>query len=226
MRGFRISRLIGTVTLAFTFGAAAPSADTTKRPIQDWITPNLSGGSIFWFDGDQPQTGDILFDYFGSNNAAFSLNLGTSIDGTVTEIAQPDGTAQVHVVMHTQNALSWAFSEGFKALIFGHTPSQVKSGLDPALADTLVTVDFINSAPGAPLPSLFRLFFVPSPHYTIQKMSLVASATGTLRSAFGVPDGTPGVAHTTQRGLFNVPGLPNNGQTTFPAEKVDIHEIR
>ena len=226
MRGFRISSLIGAVTLAVTFGAAAPRADTTQRPIQDWITPNLSAGSIYWYDGDHPQTGAIFIDYFGSNNAAYSLNLGTSIDGTVVEIAQPDGTAQVHVVMHTQNTLTWAYSEGLTALIFGHAPVQVKHGSDPALGETLVTVDFMNSAPGAPLPSLFNLSFLASPNYKLQKLSIVANATGTLRSAFGVPDGTPGAAHTTQRGLFNVPGQSNNGNDAFPAEKVDIHEIR
>jgi hypothetical protein len=128
--------------------------------------------------------------------------------------------------MHTQNALSWAYSEGFKALIFGHVPAQVKGGLDPALAETLVTVDFTNSAPGAPLPSLYALSFAPSPNYKFEKLSIVGNATGTLRTAFGVPDGTPGVAHTTQRGLYDVPGQANNGHDLFPAEKVDIHEIQ
>jgi len=74
-----------------------------------------------------------------------------------------------------------------------------------------------------PLPSLARLSFFPSPDYTLNKLSLVASASGPLRAAYGVPNGTPGRLQLTQRGLYDVSGLSNNGQdNAFPAEHINI----
>lgn len=218
-------RKVLAVTAATLMCAAVASAQTTKRPIQDWITPNLSACGVYWYDSGNPVSPYITFDYFGSANAAYSLNLGTTIKGTVTETALKDGTAKVHVVMQSTNVLAWAYSIGFGPLIFGHTPGQVQGGADAALGSTLLTVDFNNSAPGAPLPSLCALSFTPSASYQLNRVGLTANAQGTLRAAVGVPDGTPGVAHTTQRGLYQVPGMYINGHDVFPAEKVDIHPL-
>jgi hypothetical protein len=196
---------------------ATAEAQATQRPIQDFVTPNLTGGDWSWYE---PATNKYMYiDYFGRNNAAYNLNLGTTVDGTVTERPLRDGTAHVHVVMHAANALSYGWDASLPApfanqLVFGHTVAQVLGGDDAGLGDVILTVDFINSAPGAPLPNITA---VP-----LEKISMVVTADGTLRAAFGVPDGTPGMAHTTQRGLYTAPGLPNNGQDYFPAEHVDF----
>jgi hypothetical protein len=84
-----------------------------------------------------------------------------------------------------------------------------------------MTVDFINTAPGAAMPNIIQLTFNPHPGQVLEKLLFVVNADGTLRAAFGVPDGTPGSAHTTQRGLFTVPGegIPAD---RFPTERVEF----
>ncbi len=221
-----VRTLVVVASLLVLGPALTASAQTTQRPIQDWLSPNIGAGDIYWFNSADLAAGLIFFDYFGKYNALYSLHEATEITGTVTERTLKNGRAAVHVVMHTTNAVTWADSEGFAALIFGHFPAQIKAGADAALGDTLLTVDFENSAPGAPLPSLFALSFVPSANYTLDKLALVGNATGTLRAAFGLPDGTPAKAHTTQRGLYDVPGMQVNGHDVFPAETLDIHPIK
>jgi hypothetical protein len=202
--------------------AASASAQTTKRPLADWLGPNLAEPiGIIWTEPSNPTWAFI--DYFGRNASIVGLNLGSTFEGQVTEKARKDGRADVRVVMHARKVLSYAYDTSIAAYVFGHFASQVATGSDPALADVLLTVDFVNVAPGAPLPSLARLSFFPSPDYALNKLSLVASADGTLRAAYGVPDGTPGRLQLTQRGLYDVSGLPNNGQdNNFPAEHINI----
>ena len=147
--------------------------------------------------------------------------MGSSFEGQVTERARKDGRADVHVVFHARNVLAWAIdTSNGNAIVFGHTGAQVSGGADAALADVLLTMDFINTAPGAPIPSLYALSFIPSPNYTLNKMSVVANASGTFRAAYGVADGTPGKMRTTQRGLFDVKGIDKTHPDQYPAEKV------
>jgi len=196
-----------TVLVAFS---AARSFAATQRPIQQFVAAQTS--QLFWFD---PETGNSVFlDYAGRTNSQFQLGLGTTTDGTITERALPDGRARVHVVLHTRNKLS---SIG----VFGHTVGQVLLGADAALGDSVMTVDFINTAPGAAMPNLIQLSFNPQPGQVLEKLLFVVNADGTLRAAFGVPDGTPGSAHTTQRGLFTVPGegIPAD---RYPTESVEF----
>jgi hypothetical protein len=84
-----------------------------------------------------------------------------------------------------------------------------------------LTVDFINTAPGAPLPNFRTLVFNPGQGQELQKITFISTAKGPLRAAFDVPTGTPGMAHTTQRGLFDVPGQGNGVDDNFPAEHIE-----
>ena len=54
----------------------------------------------------------------------------------------------------------------------------------------------------------------------LDMLTFEAHAEGTLREAFGVPDGTPGRAQTTQIGLFP----PGSGATAdaYPAEHITL----
>jgi hypothetical protein len=199
------------------FSAATSVAATTQRPIQQFVAAQTS--QLFWFD---PETGNSIFtDYSGRNDSLFQLGLGTTTDGTITERALPDGRARVHVVLHTRNAFTTGGFNFSSTGIFGHTIGQVLAGADAALGDSLLTVDFINTAPGAAMPNLISLIFNPQPGQVVEKLLFVVNADGTLRAAFGVPDGTPGSAHTTQRGLFTVPGegIPAD---RFPSERVEF----
>ena len=200
----------------------AASAQSSQRPIQDWVAPNVSAPGILWFDAGAPQPSPrIYFDFFGSSNTLCGLNLGTQFDGTITETPLANGRARVLVLLQSSNVLTYATVSGSE--IFGHFPYQVAGGADAALGTTRLAVDFENRAPGAPLPSLNALSFdTLNPNFKLGKVGLVADAEGTLREAFGIPEGTPGTAHTAQRGLYNVPGLQLEGHDLFPAEKVEI----
>lgn len=219
--------LVATAVLAaLLFLPSVARAQATQRPIQDFLTPNLGGSYIIWYQGGQ--TVYVFSDYFGRSNAASNLNLGTKVDGSITENPRRDGRADVHVILHASNALTYCWDSAAPGptledqLVFGHSAAQVFAGADAGLGDDLLTVDFINPAPGAPLPNLTNLIYAPIAGQQLKKISVVITADGTLRALFGVPDGTPGMAHTTQRGMFTSPGLPNNGQDTYPAEHVKI----
>jgi hypothetical protein len=218
-------RLVG-VALALTVvsvWAAPASAQAKQRPLSDWLGPNIAEPVlVIWGEPGNPDWAYV--DYFGKLALNNSLTLGSRFDGQVTERARKDGRADVHVVLHARNVLAYAYdtSQG-SAIVFGHTAPQIKVGADPALADVLLTVDFINKAPGAPLPSLARLSFFPSANYTLGKLALVTSADGTFRAAYGVDEGTPGKMQITQRGIYDAPGIANSQPPDyFPAEHVNL----
>ena len=79
-----------------------------------------------------------------------------------------------------------------------------------------------NTAPGAPLPDLLALLHTR--FGDIKSVEFHAQATGELRSAFGVPDGTPGRATVAETGLFNTGG---HGATAdgFPAELINLQKV-
>lgn len=216
----RTSRRVLAVCFAFVlvaFSAATSSGGTTQRPIGQFVAAQTS--ELFWFDPESENA--IFLDYAGLRNAVFQLNLGTTTDGTITETALADGRARVHVVLHTRSAFTTGGFHFAAAGVFGHTIGQVLAGADAALGNSNMTVDFINTAPGAAMPNLVQLIFNPHPGQVVERLLFVVNAAGTLRAAFGVPDGTPGRAHTTQRGLFTVPGkgIPPD---RFPSEKVEF----
>jgi hypothetical protein len=131
----------------------------------------------------------------------------------------PDGRAEVTVTLHTTNALTWVaeccdFANG--PLLFGHRPADVIGGADAALADSFFQISFINTEPGAPLPDLIQLFFAPAPGQEYIHHVFRASANGRLRSAFGVPDGTPGKVTVAETG--------NIARSNFQAAVVNLRQ--
>jgi len=208
------------VVLGSMLPAAALYAQpgTTRRPISDFVSaqgtfcwPDGSGCLLFvppipnfiaW--GDSDFTKCVSVDYAGLANATYGNAFGTQTRGTVVERALSDGRADVTVTLHTANALTWVidgcadFAGG--PLLFGHRAPDVLAGADAALGDSLFHISFINTAPGAPLPDLTQLFFFPEPGQQLHEYVFQASASGTLRSAFGVPDGTPGKVTVAQTG--------------------------
>ena len=200
--------------------ASQASAQTVHRPIQDFLAAQTS--TTAW---NEPETGNQIFvDYANKVNAANLLGLPTGLRGSVTERPLADGRADVKVILHTSNALTTA-SQGGVGFVFGSSVAEVIGGRDPGLADSVLTVDFINTAPGAPLPNLLNLIFAPGAGQEIKMISFVATAFGPLRPAFGVPDETPGSVHTTQRGLYGVPGQGQGLDNDFPAERIVIKEV-
>jgi hypothetical protein len=135
------------------------------------------------------------------------------------------------VLLQTDNALSWVMDNlacdatSPDAVLFGHLAPDVLHGATPALGSSFLQLVFKNTAPGAPLPDFIQLAFAPLPSQEITFIGFVAQADGPLRAAFGVPDGTPGRAGITEKGILKIP--PQNKATTdsFPAERVDLKVI-
>ncbi len=213
-------RVVACGLIAGVCAAGSASGQTVQRPIQDFV--NAQTSTTGW---NEPATGNQMFvDYANKVNTASSLGLPTGFTGKITEQPQADGRARVRVTLHTTNAYATA-SEGGVGFVFGSGVAEILGGAEAALADSHLTVDFINTAPGAPLPNHNNLIFLPRPGQEISALTLEATATGPLRALFGVPAGTPGMAHTTQRGLFAAPGKGQGLDNDFPAERIVIKKI-
>ncbi len=164
----------------------------------------------------------------GASGGAASF--GTTTTGSVTERPLADGQAEIHVRLHTKNALSWAFEFdpsipgnpfANTPLIFGHkAPEILADGLPAALSDSLLHVVFIAPEPGAPLPDLFEA--------NLQTISFYSNGEGPLRELFGVEEGTRGRLQITQVGLLALSGqVPPNAATAdaFPAEHIKVRAL-
>src|SRR5215467_9688011 len=101
---------------------------------------------------DPKSATSAAFDYAGLADAALGGRLGTTIQGSINEIPQADGSAIVKVVLHTQNAMAFAV-EGFDftgPLIFGHRVAEIMNGAKASVGSCTLRVVFRSPAPGAP----------------------------------------------------------------------------
>lgn len=160
------------------------------------------------------------------------ISFGTTTDGTINERRLSDGRAEVTVLLHTRNALTWVvrpitvdndFASG--TLLFGSRVPDVLNGAKPALGESFLQIVFINTAPGADLPDLYQLFNSPLPGQERPSfISIRVQADGELRNAFGVLDGTPGRVSIVQTGLF-MTKFKGATEDAFPAELVNINVV-
>jgi len=91
----------------------------------------------------------VLVDYAGLANQYLGGALGTTMDGSVSEEPLADGRADVTVLVHTKNALTWAvagFDSANGPLLFGHRAQDVAGGADAALGESTLQLRFINTA--------------------------------------------------------------------------------
>ncbi len=173
---------------------------------------------LFWIE---PKSGALaLVDALGDLDAEGSL--GTLVNGSVAESARPDGIANVKVVLHSSNAAMRAFSAQFEP-VFGYSGS---NGTETTLGEATLQVSFTNIAPGESLPDVNQLLYCPLPEQALDVLSIRARASGPLREAFGVPEGTPGRLEVIQTGLLGTSAIanPNSavGADAYPAEKIVI----
>jgi hypothetical protein len=199
----------------------------------DCTTSSYGGSDCFLFVPPQPNVAGwtdpksfrfVLVDYAGlADDHAFGTTFGTTMDGHITELPLSDGRASVAVLLHTQNAFTWAsdISSSFPGPdLFGHELGEVLTGADAALGDSLLQLSFTNTAPGALLPDLIQLIFCPETQQRLDVQSFRASASGSL------PDGTPGRCEVVQTGLIDVSSIANDSSRValdaFPAEKITI----
>jgi hypothetical protein len=194
-------------------GASGYVADTTGGGCFLFVPPaaNYSG----WSD---PKGTSASFDYAGLADAALGGRLGTTMDGSIEETPQPDGSAIVKVELHTVNALAFAV-DGFDfngPLLFGNRVSDVLGGAPASLGSCTLRLIFRNSAPGAALPDIEDLFFC---HWSdVIFVSFVGQAQGLLHN------GQPGMLQVTQTGVLQAQANPHSRVALdgFPAEHVLI----
>jgi hypothetical protein len=153
-------------------------------------------------------------------DAALSGRLGTTMDGTINEIPQADGSAIVKVVLHTRNAMTFAV-EGFDfngPLLFGNRVAEILEGAPPSVGSCTLTLTFRNSAPGADLPDMEELFACRFADLIF--ISFVGRSDGLLAN------GHSGRLEVTQKGLLHAYAHANAnsrvGLDAFPAEHILI----
>jgi hypothetical protein len=178
-----------------------------------------------------------VVDYAGGANLYLMSrgypSLGTQTDGSIVEIPLPDGRAEVTVVLHTTNALTFvskwdASSQSAQenTRLFGNTVNdfiQDPHGHRLAVGESHLVLVFKNTAPGAPMPDLVKWLALGQgdPRLAIDSLYFDANAGGTLHAAANLgPEGTPGRCVVSQFALFSGPVQGPDGG--FFTEIVDL----
>jgi hypothetical protein len=245
--------LASTALLALAASSAPATADKAViRPIEDFVGAqgtfcfdDGAGGCLLFvppianFVGasDPAQDRCASVDYAGLADEWLvdqdHAGLGTTTSGVVLERPLRDGRVEVKVNLHTRDALTWViqgcdFAGG--DLLFGARAPDVAEGAEPALCDSFLQSVFYNTLGGyqpgeEPLPDLLQLILDPEVGQELRAVSLVCNATGELRTAFGVPDGTPGRADIVEIANFRTPARGKGVAGGFPVERIDLHEV-
>jgi hypothetical protein len=156
--------------------------------------------------------------------------LGTTFEGHIRERPLKDGRAECRVNLRTRNALCWAnecdmaCDFATSPMLFGARSTEVLGGMPATLGEINLTVLFINTAMGAPMPDIFKILVDPDPGQELLWFALSATANGPLREAYGVPDGTPGKMTVRQTGNFigSGQGALADG---FPVEHINLQVV-
>ena len=213
------------ILILFLIGSTLALAQVSHRPVADFTSAQVNVTA--WNNSNNPlfigviDVGGVVNRFLVANNCG-QPDFGTTFSGDIIETALPDGTTQVHVVLHGRNAFMRAFLESDGTPVLGYTRTEVCAGATPVLGDFLLTVDFINNqGVGGPLPDLINLLLAPEPSQVFQGILVNATAQGPLRFLPGVPQGAPGFMKVLQRGPF-VRGKGVPGHDYFPAELVNV----
>ncbi len=155
----------GAFCIRFDFGEFAYVATRDDScPFDEFLFVPPVDNFIGWTD---PETLlGISLDYAGLADDALGGSLGTEFEGEITERLLPDGRAEVTVELETENALTFVvdgFVFGGGPLLLGERVAADGTIENPVLGESSLELVFINTAPGADLPDLLQLFFVPEP---------------------------------------------------------------
>jgi hypothetical protein len=229
------------VSTTFALGLCAVSASafagTTHRPISDFLstqgtfcvdppTCTIFVPPVANFVGftDTVHDRGISFDYAGLSDVPLGGALGTSFSGSISERTVQDGSVIITVKLHTSNALVYVIpfdptnpgnQFGENPLLFGTRASDVQAGATPALGDSMLQIEFTNTAPGLPIPDLEQLLFAPGPGQNINSVVFEGTATGQFA------DGSPGKVHVIERGILDN-GFHGAVADGFPAEFITL----
>ena len=251
-RNGKTHQLASAIVLALALTTTGPPLLAASRPMSDFLqrqgywdayageyVSDLTYGTWFfnWLDPDGDWLNiDFLGDVARALDHYWGFDVGTKVDGSVTEKPLPDGRAEVSVIVHAKNALTVAGDS--RGLLFGYWPWEVVptwgGNNSPSVGDSTFEVRFINIGRGAPLPDFTQLAFAPEPGQELLFLAMTSQTKGALRALFGVPDGTPGMVHTRQSGLIAVqatlldkhPDSPSRvALDAYPAEKIFIQVV-
>ena len=227
---------------------------TIHRPISDFV--NAQNGFFYWVTArsslptgtgcDVTAAGPYVFgivDYLGTFNTTNGMGLPTTVSGSVSQSPNKDGTTStVSVQLDTTNAYALGgcetpdFNTGTR--YFGYDVLDVLAGKPAALATSHFSAVFtiVGTGAGAPLPNLTGngISFAPPACTTasapcVETTKLQATASGALRSAYGVADGTPGTMTIEQTGTGHSTGragVSNTGLLGFTADFVQIQPAK
>jgi hypothetical protein len=219
----------GQFCLVDPVGGECPEEGQFVPPIDNflgWVDPADITGVSMDYAG--------LADEWITEESGGAISFETEFSGQVKERVLKDGNTQIDVVLHTKNALTWAFqSESLDTidfandpLIFGHRAPEVLNGATPALGDLTFKVTILtDQPPGSDLPDLLNIFFLAPEGTSISRVSFVGHATGPLQEEFGVEDGATGRLQVTQIGLLDLAGGNGAVADGFPVENIVIRQI-
>ena len=235
---------LGPETLPRAASMLGAKAGVTQRPVEDFlaaqgtfcIDPSNNCDLITapvpefisWFSGSFATTG--IVDYAGMANtwlqqvSGGAISLGTTVEGSVTERALKGGGVEVHVILRTTNALTWAGDGGYLAgdpVWFGSSATQVLAGATPVLGSSTLDVKFVTTAAGLPMPDLVQIAFAPEPGQGPLQVEFHAQANGDLHAGSGFPEGTTGRLLVHQVGIFRTKS-PSKAENPFVVEIVDL----
>ena len=259
---FNPAALIVAAVVSCAFTTFPLQAQGNQRPFSDFLQAQGSTtcftppapAQLGWATGPNKTNGNAnltpprfaLIDYTGVEAKyllnTYGINLGTTVSGNVTERPLADGHAHVAVDLFAHNAMAWAFNidpsitvDPFNStpLAFGARVLDIVHGATPALGDVHLRLEFVNQAPGAPLPDLVAanadpllcpvgLFAVPLSWNNIDFLSLQASITGKLHAP-NWPEGTPGRLDVVQIGMPSSPKGSGPLSDAFPVESVALY---
>ena len=225
-----------------------------QRPVSDWRAAQGSMTAaqweallgmpfltnyVIWTGRTGPHEDVTLLmamDYAGldaeavADESGGAVTIPTSFSGTVIERPLADGRTEVHVRLHTQNALAYVLDytgQIFGATLFGATPSEVGAqAADPSLGDSrLDLVYIVPREPGGPMEDLVQVAFLPEEGQELVRVSFFASASGAFREASGFGEGALGRASAQQTGLIGAAirnGFQGALADAFPAEWINL----
>jgi hypothetical protein len=169
----------------------------------------------------------ISVDYNGTSAQYLNskgLSIPTSVTGSIKETQMTDGRAKVTITLHTENALTFAFTSNLSAdwskdpLDFGYRPRDLvkNQSLQPALGTSDLSITFYNPAIGSPIPDLTDLVnYHPD---QIADLSFVSNSTGTFHAPSGFTEGTQGTVANHQKAVLFKTADSFNGNTSHPTD--------
>lgn len=207
--------------------------NVVERPITDFTSTQYGQYGLLYgfYDQNNPKYFFVI-DYAGTMNNYWNFGLGTYFEGKILEKPLPDGTAEVHVMLKTYNALTYVvdydayFLHGYPledprkwVTYFGASLRDIVNDNEmPTLGTIKWDFKFINSSMGAPIPNMVDIVPTRISEY------ITASSFGPLKEIAGFgPDGTPGHAWTTQVGLFSHTEPPAGDG--WPVEYVKVQAV-